>query len=149
AAGHHQRGEHLAEGRLLVAPALLEQLGHDTRLLERCNRAIAAQAAAAEAAAQDQMAHPLRMTHGVRDRDRRRTRDAPEREPLETRRVRNGLEVMHPRIERHVVDIALGQTNTPAVIADKRVPARHFEYEVAHNRAYAIVLDMTDPGRHA
>ena len=87
AAGHEQRREHLAERRILLAPALPHQGEHRVGLLDLRLRAALAPPAR-KAAVEHEMADALGMAHRIGDGNRAALRDAEQRETARARSLR-------------------------------------------------------------
>src|SRR5262245_48523663 len=63
-----------------------------------------------------QAGHTLRMLHRVRDRNRAATRDPKERKAIQSGRVHHCFEITDPRVEAHIVHVALRHTVAALVV---------------------------------
>ncbi len=72
---------------------------------------------------EDQTGDSFGMPGRVRDGDGSALRNAKQREAFETEIVDDGLQILNPRLEREVVDVAIRQSTASLVVAHQCVPA--------------------------
>ena len=103
--------------------------------------------AAPVGAGEDQVRNPLRVTDRVGDGDRTALRHPEQREPLDTDRVHDELEVVDPGVEAEVVHVPVGQAAPTLVVADQPVPLGEAVEPVRPDRAVPLQFEVGQPVR--
>src|SRR5690606_10240194 len=138
---NEQRREDLAERRIALTPAELDQL------TERFSLRLRDERSARERAGQDQLADPLGMANGILDRDRAALRHAEQVEALYPQGVDDQREVFDPGVE---IEAAIGPVRQPAaalVIANEGEVSCEEGDEMPPYRAFPRELEMREPVR--
>src|SRR5262249_38684410 len=109
----------------------------------------ATQAAACKGSIEDEMAHALRVTRRVLDRDRAALAGSNQREPLEGNGFCNAFEIAHPRLKREIVYDTVRQPTATRIISQHSVLASERVEPRSPRQAVPLVLKMRGPGsRH-
>ena len=85
------------------------------------------------------MADAFGVAHRVRDRDRPTLRDAQQRKPIQAGGVYHGLEILDPVFKREPVNVPIGRTAAPLVIAQQLETAGQLPEPVPPDRTLPFV----------
>ena len=93
------------------------------------------------------MRNPLRVTDRVGDGDCTALRQPEQREPLDTDRVHDELEVVDPGVEAEVVHVPVGQAAPTLVVADQPVPLGEAVEPVRPDQTVPLQFEVGQPVR--
>jgi hypothetical protein len=121
--GEEPSHEHLAVHRVRAAPAEPDDLEPRRLQLALLPGRGPPAAAPSERTEEDEVADTLRVAHRVGHGYRPSLGDAQQGEAIEAYGVDDGLEVAHPRLEREVRDVPVGQSAAALVVTDEPMAA--------------------------
>ena len=142
---NEQRGEQLAERRILLAPALPDQLVE--RLAVAAHFLAALRPTLGVAAVQHELRDALRMSHGVLDAGCAALRDAEQREAIQVRSRDDRFEVGDLRLVRQIFGVPVRQAAAARVEADQLAAGREEAEPVPPHRALPVELQVRQPVR--
>ena len=105
AARLEERGPYLHEGVVLLAPAKPCQVAQDTSFLHLGWRIRPTLPASRIGAVEDEMAHPLRMTHRILDGDGAAPAGPHHGEPPKTGCLDHAFKITYPGLKREITDV--------------------------------------------